>query len=52
MKILIKEINGPSVHRGWFIRENESGFWVYLFPDKDTEFKFPSRLYSYKVIED
>ena len=52
MKILINEINGPSNYEGWFIRENETGFWVYLFADSDIEIKFPSQLYSYKTINE
>ena len=52
MKILINKKIGPWSLEGWYLKENESGFWAKLSPENRVEFKFPWKLYDYKKLEE
>ena len=52
MKIKIIEHEGPFRQIGWHIKENDSGFWCYLGSDSQVPFKFPWKLYTYKIMEE
>ena len=52
MKILITEHDGPFKQVGCHIRDGDTGFWVYLQPRKEVQFKFPWHSHTYKILEE
>jgi hypothetical protein len=52
MRIMIKSHKGDFHQQGWYIRENDTGFWVCLEPNSDVEFKFPWTLFSFDKLEE
>ena len=49
---MITQLEGSFKQRGWFIKENDTGFWCYLDPNNNIQFKFPWKLYTYKIMEE
>ena len=52
MKIKVSSLDKDWEHEGWYIKENESGFWAYLSESCNVPFKFPWKLYTYDNTED
>ena len=51
MKIVVIKKNGEFFMEGWYLKENESGFYVKMSPNYGAYFKFPWKLYTYKTLE-
>ena len=52
MKILINQIDGDWESEGYWLKENDTGFWCYLNQTSSIPIKFPWKLYTYKIMEE
>ena len=49
---MIKSQKGDFTQQGWYIKENDTGFWAHLDNDSEVEFKFPWVLFSFNKLEE
>ena len=52
MRIVVTKKDGTFKQQGWYIKENDTGFWVYLSPSHTVPFKFPWTTYAYSPMEE
>lgn len=52
MKIKIIRLNGEVFMDGWYIKESDSGFYAKMSEGHHAYFKFPWKLFKYKIMEE
>ena len=52
MKIEISRLDGEVFMIGWHMKETDSGFYAKMSEQSGAYFKFPWKLFKYKIMEE